>query len=378
MTVKLDLPYLMPDKDRHGNPRLRVRVKVNGRARKITIKETPGTPEFMEAYAAAVRRLKAGEIPERSARTIVAGPAPDTLGWLAARYFGSPEFQALDRKSQRVRRSIIEACLREPLKPGSRLTMRDCPYIRIDATHILMLRDRRADKPGAANNRLKYLGAMFSWAIERGVYKIGSNPCRDVKRIRYVSSGFYTWTVDDVQKYVERHQPGTMAYLAFALMLFLGARRGDAIRLGPKNMRDGVMRYVPRKTAYTRVDESAKPVLPPLADAIKRTPTGLTTFLVTTHGKPFTDAGFGNKMREWCDEAGLPECSAHGLKKIAATICAELGATDRMLMALFDWQSEKLANVYTARANRSKLAAEAAKLLGAMAWAPIKNASEAV
>lgn len=68
-------------------------------------------------------------------------------------------------------------------------------------------------------------------------------------------------------------------------------------------------------------------------------------------------------MREWCDEAGLPDCTSHGLKRIAATLCAEFGATDRMLMALFDWTSERMANVYTLRANRRKLAEAGAALL---------------
>ena len=35
---------------------------------------------------------------------------------------------------------------------------------------------------------------------------------------------------------------------------------------------------------------------------------------------------FGNKFREWCDEAGLRHCSAHGLRKAAATRLAEHGA----------------------------------------------------
>jgi hypothetical protein len=35
-------------------------------------------------------------------------------------------------------------------------------------------------------------------------------------------------------------------------------------------------------------------------------------WLVTHQGRPFTVAGFGNKMRQWCDEAGLPHCSAQG------------------------------------------------------------------
>jgi hypothetical protein len=164
--------------------------------------------------------------------------------------------------------------------------MRDCPYQKVGAQHIKMLRDRKESTPGAQ--------------------------------------------------------------LALCLMLFLGARRGDAIRLGPKNMgtvtaveADGrkvdrrVMSYVPGKTDYQSAEPSVKPILAPLAQAIKNTPIGLKTFLVTS------DAGFGNKMRERCDEAGLPEYSAHGLKKIGATICADLGATDRMLMAPFDWKSEK-------------------------------------
>jgi hypothetical protein len=59
------------------------------------------------------------------------------------------------------RRGVIEACLEEPLTPGSKLIMRDCPYVRVNAQHIKMLRDRKKNTPGAANNRKKYLSAMF-------------------------------------------------------------------------------------------------------------------------------------------------------------------------------------------------------------------------
>ncbi|MBI1202585.1 MAG: tyrosine-type recombinase/integrase [Rhodopseudomonas sp.] len=376
--VTKDFRYLVRDKDRHGRPRFLVRMPVGGSRRKITITAPYGTPEFARAYLDAVETLVSGGPRTGAGKARIERAAPATLGWLAAQYFGSVEFQNLDRTSQRTRRAVIEQCLREPLKPGSKLTMAQVPYLRIDANHMLLIRDRRRDKPGAANNRLKYMSAMFGWAIERAVYKLGANPCRDVKAIRYASSGYYTWTIADVRQYVERHPVGTMAYLAFALMLFLGARRGDAIRLGPRNVRDGTMAYVPRKTAHIRPEESVKPILRPLADAISQTlGTGLRTFLMTGHGQPFTDAGFGNKMREWCDQAGLPECSAHGLKKIAATICAEMGATDRQMMALFDWHSEKMVKKYTGAARNRLLAAEAAKLLGSLSWAPIENKAEA-
>ena len=124
------------------------------------------------------------------------------------------------------------------------------------------------------------------------------------------------------------------------------------------------MVYVPRKTAYRRVKESVKPILEPLDRALAATPTGIETFLVNAYGRPFTDAGIGNRVREWCDRAGLPECTAHGLKKIAATLCAEAGATPRQMMDLFDWSSESMATVYTRKANKRRMAGQAGGLLG--------------
>jgi predicted ATPase len=55
---------------------------------------------------------------------------------------------------------------------------------------------------------------------------------------------------------------------------------------------------------------------------------------VNDYGKPFAVAGFGNKFREWCNEAGLPRRGSC-LRKTAATIAAENGATAHEPMAIF-------------------------------------------
>lgn len=370
--MKLDLPNLVEETDRHGNRLLYVRKKAGGRTKRIRLRETPGTPAFLTEYQAALDAVSALGAALKVAPRKLDGVQAGSLGWLADQYFRSEEFKGLAKKSQELRRGYINGCLDEPLKPGGTVLMRACPYLRVDVTHIQMLRDRKVAQglSGAAINRKKYMGSLFAWAIEEKKFKIKTNPCRDVKKPKHVSNGFYTWTADDVAKFVERHPIGTTAYLALCLMLFLGARRQDAIRLGPKNRRDGTMRYVPKKTTYKRVDESVKPILAPLAEAIRRTErTGLTTFLVSDRGEPFTEAGFGNKMRDWCDQAELPECTAHGLKKIAATIVAEMGATTRQMMALFDWETERMATVYTDKANKARMAADAARLLGQFSWA---------
>ena len=88
-------------------------------------------------------------------REVLKHASAGTLGWLAARYFASAEFRRLDPKSQRVRRSVIEDCLREPRKPGADDVMRDCPMTALSSAHVKMLRDRKSEMPGAANNRRK-------------------------------------------------------------------------------------------------------------------------------------------------------------------------------------------------------------------------------
>jgi integrase len=205
------------------------------------------------------------------------------------------------------------------------------------------------------------LSAMFSWAQEDGWSygadrKITFNPVRDVKKINYATDGWYTWSVDDVGQYMRRHPTGTKAGLAIALLLFTGVRRSDVVKLGRQHIRDGWLSFVATKTRKVRAVPLEIPVLPILSEAIAAGPTGNMTFLMTEFGKPFTAAGFGNWFRDRCNEAGLPRCSAHGLRKAGATIAADNGATVHQLMAIFGWTTESQAIPYTRKANRRRLA----------------------
>jgi integrase len=105
--------------------------------------------------------------------------------------------------------------------------------------------------------------------------------------------------------------------------------------------------------------------LPPLRDSIDATVTGHLVYLVTAFGKPHSAKAFGNWFKKRCREAGLEELSAHGLRKLGAQRCAEAGATEHQLMALFGWTNPQQAAVYTKKANRARLEAQAAPLLQA-------------
>jgi integrase len=72
-----------------------------------------------------------------------------------------------------------------------------------------------------------------------------------------------------------------------------------------------------------------------------------------------TEAGFGNWMRERCDEAGLPDCSSHGLRKAIARRMAEAGMSPHQIQAITGHTTLKEIERYT-KAARQKLMAEMA------------------
>ena len=69
------------------------------------------------------------------------------------------------------------------------------------------------------------------------------------------------------------------------------------------------------------------------------------------------------RVRDRCNEAGLPQCSAHGLRKAGASLAAERGATTKELQAIFGWKTTKEPERYTQQADRRKLSRRASMLL---------------
>lgn len=99
--------------------------------------------------------------------------------------------------------------------------------------------------------------------------------------------------------------------------------------------------------------------LPPsLLELIDRTETGDLHFIISQTGKPFTVESFGNWFRDRCREAGV-EKSAHGLRKLSATIAAEGGAGAVALMAQYGWTNIQEAERYTRSADYPRLLGQA-------------------
>jgi len=317
--VLLRLKYVMTDTDRHGNRRHYYRRD----GRKIRLVGEPGSEEFMVAYHAAARAGK-------PIRTLKADP--QSLRALLEGFYRSAGYVALDGRSQRVRRSILEAWA---------AGKDDLPYRKIERRHVMKWRDEKVATPGAATNLIKALRHMFSHAVDYDLMKV--NPAMDVPYLRKKNGGFHTWTIEEVRQFEARHPVGTKARLAMALLLYTGQRRSDVVNLGRQMIRDGRLHYRQQKTGK----EMRTLVIRPLQEAIDAVPSSGLAFLETHQGKPYTANGFGNAFRAWCDEAGLPNCSAHGLRKALAARLAELGATANQIKGALGHETLSQVTLYT-------------------------------
>ena len=356
--MKMKIKNLTSDTDRHGNVRIYVRVRGKG---KVRLRAEPGTPEFMEAYQAALKRL---QVQKKQAASDVG-----TLKWLVREFEASHQFQKVTPREQRNRHLLVISALEEEHKPGSGLKFGDCPLKFFDAKCVRVIRDRKKQAPSAANHRLGNLRLIFNWGLEERPEHVKFNPCVGVKPLDHKAKGWHTWTELEIARYEQQHPIGTQARLALDLLLYTGARRGDVVHLGPKSLIKVIGPYTklpetwiefkPSKTSKSTGKVLTMPVLPELSASIAATIHGMGTFLINAYGKPHASGdSFANWFKDRVREAGLADhCSPHGLRKAGACRAADNGATEKQMMTIFGWGTSKLAAHYSQKANDKKLVA---------------------
>jgi integrase len=337
--MKCNIKYVVEDTDRHGN--VRVYFRKRG-CKKIRLPHGIGSPAFWVAYNDAVNN----KLPVVKLDTRIAREKSGTMPALVVAYYGSAGFKDLDPRTQNVRRRALDRfCEKHGYLPAKEMLPR----------HILAIRDRISETPEAANQLLKFLRQVFAYAVVADLCE--RNPARDIPYLRSQSEGFHSWTIAEVEQFEATHRVGSKARLALALMLYTGQRRGDAVLFGPENVRGQWLAFTQQRNKRRKPVHLEIPIRAELRHILELSPTEETTFLTTEFGKSFSANGFGNWFRKRCDEAGLPHCSAHGLRKAAAARLAELGAPENEIMAITGHRISKEITRYT-RGARQRLLAE--------------------
>jgi site-specific recombinase XerD len=337
--IKVQYKHCIEDRGRWyvrkpGHKKIRIRVEPYDAEGRIN-------PEFTKAYWAALERLDTPAPPKV--------PREKTFYWLVDQYYRSPKFTNYDPATQADKRGVLNRFCK---------TAGDLPYLAFRKSDVEASQSKRSETPAAADKLVKYLRTLFVWAIKNGYAT--HNPTAGVEKV-HDSEGYHTWSEDEIAAYRNHHPVGTKARLALEIFLNIGARLADATKIGRQHEKDGRLRFTAHKGRNRNRTRRTidVPIMPELANALLSTPTGDMTYLVNEWDQPFSIKRLGARMRDWCDAAGLHDCSAHGLRKAAAVALAENGATAPELCAIFGWTKLETAEIYIRAANARRMTTNA-------------------
>lgn len=337
MPRKLPL-YVVKERTRHGKVIFYFRI---GKGERTRLNGVPGTAEFNKAYQAAMKgeRFEKDEGPKA---------APKSVRWLIERYMESSAWAAYSTATRKQHGLFFKQVIE---KAGNE------DYRNITRKSIMNALEDRKGTPALANNFLKAMKGLFKWALRNEMVR--EDPTANVDRLKHKTKGFPVWTASDVEAFCEHWPVGTMPRLAFELLVHSGIRRSDVFRAGRQHLSGNVFSMVTEKTKAAITVE-----LPPrVMEAIAATKRSGLHFLESSLGKPFTSKeSFGNWFGDCCRKAGV-EKSAHGLRKLSATLAANGGATTHELMAQYGWSNVQQAEVYTRGADRARLGVKSSRVV---------------
>lgn len=325
--------YAQRERNRHGKWVWYFRI---GKGKRTRLPDF-GADGFDDAYF----EILTGKRPAYDCRRSPKG----TLAWLVEQWKQSSDWSECATSTKRQRDNILQHVLE---KSGRG------PYSDITRKDIMAGKEKRKNTPFAANNFLKTMRALFTWAVDCEL--MDNNPASSVKMFPKETPGFTPWTYEDVEMFRMFWPVGTRERLAMELILSTGLRRGDAVRLGRQHVKDGMATITAEKTKV----ELFVPISAELQSIISQSPCGDLAFIAGKRGSPLTKESFGTQFRIACRAASV-KASAHGLRKLAAVTLAENGGSEMEMQAKFGWKSGRQSQVYTASANRKALAIKAAK-----------------
>ena len=337
-------PKARPYTDARGATRWRVSHK----GKRYELGADFGSADFDARYNAALAGPEAGVIGLTRTK-------PRSISDLVARFYRSRIYKGWGDSTKVTNRAIIERW-RDEYGAYQVATLKK--------RNVEAMMANKSDTPAAANNFLKRIAQVLDLAVD--LEWIAANPARLVKGYAYESAGIYTWTETDIQRFYAFHKPGTDAHDAMTLMLYTAAAKVDAVKLGIfslKETEEGTrLIYHRQKTRHSQAVPVNIPIHDDLAPVLQRR-MKFGTFLQTRSGKQRSRKGLGNLMRKWCDDAGLPHCTSHGLRKACARRLAEAKATAPQIGAITGHKTLSEVQRYIDAADRESMAADGMALL---------------
>lgn len=344
--MRVKFPGLLVEPLPSGGTRYRVRVQGH-KALRITLPCGPDHPDFQRVYLAARAGITPEPLQPASALAI-----PRSIGWLVHAYLEHLQSRVdaglSSAKTLKKKRNLLARLIADPDK-----------VMMIPQAKLIEMQDEMIRTPAQADAFIEAVGVMYDWAIKRK--HLTHNPARGIDRVYAKGDGAEPWSAADIRTYFAAHKPGTKAHVALSILMWTGCRVEDLTLLGRRHecVIEGVeaLRWTPLKKHSTEV---MIPLLEPLKAATRAPTVQGATYLLGRGGQPYSSGDSMSAMViRWCQQAGLINRSAHGVRKGLSEILAESGCSQYELMAILGHSEAKTSETYTRRVERWRLANQA-------------------
>jgi integrase len=285
----------------------------------------PSDPNFGRALADAKRGRTVRETRQ----------AEVTVATLAAMFEKSREFR--DKFAPSTQRSyrLYLGTLCEYLGAA--------PADEVTRAHATLLLDKLGDKPGAANQTIRTMSALYKWGRRRG--HVTANPAKDIE---YLEEGEHEpwpeWLLEEAL-----NAEDALVRLATNLLFYTGQRIGDVLAMRWNSIKGGRIEVSQQKTdkpLAIRLNENLSAVL-------DQTPRRGFTIIAKDNGTPYAQTTVRKALQAFASERGV-KVVPHGLRKNAVNglLLAECSAAE---VAAVTGQSLMMVEHYAKRRDQSRL-----------------------
>ncbi|UXC93090.1 tyrosine-type recombinase/integrase [Sphingobium sp. RSMS] len=258
-----------------------------------------------------------------------------TLANVIALYRKSQRYTSLAAGSKRIYDIYLSELERMlGMGPANEITRGD----------IVLMVDKRADQPAAANMLLKVTRAMFKWARSRG--HVTADPCTDIDLNDL--GEHQPWPDDLLAEALAADDP--QVRLAVHLLYFTAQRIGDVVAMKFGDIKEGSLFVRQQKTGK----ELDIPVHKSLAAELAKSGRQIGPILINDRGKPVSVAFLRGRLQKWAKTRGK-EIVPHGLRKNAVMALLEADCTVAQTAAI-SGQTLQMVEHYAKQRDQKRLA----------------------
>jgi integrase len=266
-------------------------------------------------------------------------PAKGLFREVLMAYLASPEFNRLRPRS----RADIERSIRHPLGIDAKFGPAPVGVFNRPEVRTIAYKWRDQFKPRQADHMMAHLGAIISWALDRGHVK--AHHLRHVTKLYSSDRSQIIWTDQEIATFAAGAPPYVARILIAATET--GMRPGDLATLSRGHIqRSSAGRRILFKTGKKQRMASI-PVTQAMGKLIDETPDHLNLILTGARGTPFKDpAKMGRYVSQWRDKLGLrPVIHLYDARGTAATRLLEANGSLQEIALAMGWSPQHTARM---------------------------------